>query len=262
MARFLYAAQAPISAPLERKMRTLRSPVLRLFISPSLRIFTATRSALPLAALKIATLDWWIGSVLSTTPPVVPFIGLGLTCFFTTFTPSTSRWVSSTRAVTVPRLPLSRPVSTMTWSPLRILFMSVPRGVASEHFRRKRDDLHEALGAQLARDRPEDAGADRLELGVEQDSGVAVELDERAVLAAHALGGAHDDRAVDLALLHPAARRSFLDRHLDDVADAGVAPLRAAEHLDAHDGLGARVVRDVEPRLHLNHESLPTCPAQ
>src|SRR4030095_2142393 len=77
---------------------------------------------------------------------------------------------------------------------------------------------------------------------------------------AHALGGADDDGAVDLALLHATTRRAFLDRHLDDVADAGVAPLRAAEHLDAHDGLGARVVCDVEPRLHLDHLLSPTCP--
>ena len=42
-----------------------------------------TRSALPVAALKIATLDWWIGMVFSTMPPVVPFIGFGLACFLT-----------------------------------------------------------------------------------------------------------------------------------------------------------------------------------
>src|SRR6185369_6025143 len=126
-------------------------------------------------------------------------------------------------------------------------------------FRRERDDLHEALGAELARHRPEDAGADRLELGVEQDGGVAVELDERAVLAADALGGADDDGRIDLALLDAAARRRLLDADLDHVADPGVAALRPAEHLDAHDGLRARVVGDVEPRLHLNHvvSSLP-----
>src|SRR6185369_17280488 len=110
-----------------------------------------TRSPLPVAAFQIATLDWWIGSVLSTTPPVVPFSGLGLTCFFTTLTPSTTRRVSSTRRVTVPRLPLSRPVVTTTWSPLRILFMVTSSRTASEHFGRQRHDLHEALGAQLAR---------------------------------------------------------------------------------------------------------------
>src|SRR6185436_2281634 len=155
---------------------------------------------------------------------------------------------------TVPFLPLSRPVSTMTWSPLRILFISMFLiSWRSEHFRRERDDLHEALGAQLAGDRPEDAGADRLELGVQQHGGVAVELDERAVRATNALGGAHDDGRIDLALLHAPTRRGFLDAHLDHVTDRGVAALRAAQHLDAHDGLGARVVGDVEPRLHLNH---------
>ena len=55
-----------------------------------------------------------------------------------------------------------------------------------------------------------------------------------------------------------AARRRLLDRDLDDVADAGIAPLGAAEHLDAHDGLRARVVGHVEPRLHLDHRSSPT----
>src|SRR5262249_35794040 len=38
-----------------------------------------------------------------------------------------------------------------------------------------------------------------------------------------------------------------------DVADAGVAPPRAAEHLDAHAFLGAGVVRDVEVGVLLDH---------
>src|SRR5438093_6776699 len=123
----------------------------------------------------------------------------------------------------------------------------------SEHFGSQRHDLHEALGAQLARHRTEDAGADRLQLGVQQHGSIAVELDQRAILATHALGGAHHNRAVDLALLDAAARRSFLDADLDDVADARIAALGPAEHLDAHDGLGTRVVGDIESRLHLNH---------
>ena len=74
-------------------------------------------------------------------------------------------------------------------------------------------------------------------LALSSTAALRVELDQRAVLAAHALGGAHDDGVVDLALLDAAARRRFLDADLDHVADAGVAALRAAEHLDAHDGL-------------------------
>ena len=54
-----------------------------------------------------------------------------------------------------------------------------------------------------------------------------------------------------------AARRGLLDADLDDIADAGIAALGAAEHLDAHDGLRARVVRDVESRLHLDHVVVP-----
>ena len=104
---------------------TIALPRVRDFFSSALSSLMPTRSALPVAALKIATFDWWIDRVLSITPPVMPFIGFGLTCFFTTLTPSTIRRSSSTRDSTVPFLPLSRPVSTMTWSPLRILFISI-----------------------------------------------------------------------------------------------------------------------------------------
>src|SRR4029453_8839279 len=41
-----------------------------------------------------------------------------------------------------------------------------------------------------------------------------------------------------------------------DVADRGVAPPGAAEHADAEDLLGTRVVRDLQPRLLLDHTDL------
>src|SRR5687767_7956158 len=161
-----------------------------------------TRSPFLVAGLKSATLDTCSGISLSMIPPVMPFIGIGRWCFFTRFAPSTSTCWSSTMRSTVPRLPRSRPVVTMTWSPLRILRIPVP----SEHFGREGHDLHEALGAQLARHRPEDARADRLELRREQHGRVRVELDQRAVVAAYALRGAHHHGVVDLAFLHPPAR--------------------------------------------------------
>src|SRR5690349_6984906 len=65
--------------------------------------------------------------------------------------------------------------------------------------------------------------------------------------------GAHDDGLRDLALLHLSVRDRLLDRHDDDVADRGVLPLRAAEHADAHDLLGTRVIGDVESGCRLNH---------
>src|SRR5690606_31818410 len=125
----------------------------------------------------------------------------------------------------------------------------------SEHFGCERDDLHELLGTQFAGHGPEDARADRLVLVVEQHRGVAVEADQRTVGAAHAFAGAHHDGVVDLALLDLAARDRVLHRHLDDVADAGVAALGAAEHLDAHHFPGAGVVCHVEVALHLDHGS-------
>src|SRR5258708_9955746 len=91
-----------------------------------------------------------------------------------------------------------------------------------QHFGGERHDLHEPLVAQLARDRPENARADRLELGREQHGGVGVEADQRAIRAADALARAHDDGVVDLALLPASAGSGVRDRDLDHVAELPV----------------------------------------
>src|SRR5512133_383105 len=145
--------------------------------------------------------------VFSTMPAVTSFMGFGLACFFTMLMPSTMTWSSSLRSTTLPRLPLSRPASTMTSSPLRILFMTRP---SLQNFGSQGHDLHELLGAQFACHRAEDAGADGLQLVVEQHGGIAVELDQGAVGAADALGGANHHGAVDLALLDASTRSTFL----------------------------------------------------
>src|SRR5690606_25283639 len=214
--------QALTCSPLDLKNRTL---------VPSWSERMPTPSPLPLAGLNSMTFDWSIGIVLSTTPPVSPFMGFGRWCFLTRLTPSTSRRSGPTRFRTVPRLPLSRPAMTTTSSPWRIFCIAI----TSKDLGRQRHDLHELLGPQLAGHRSEDARADGLELVVEQHRGVAVEADQRAVGPAHALGGAHHDGVVDLAFLDPTARLGFLDAHLDDVANARVAALGAAQHLDTHD---------------------------
>src|SRR5690606_6491479 len=131
----------------------------------------------------MATLEMWMGMVLSMMPPCVPAMGLALTCFLTTLMPSTSTCSASTRFSTVPRRFLSRPVSTMTSSPLRIFSMMG----SLQHFRSQRHDLHELLCTQLARDRSEDTGADGFQFGVEQHGGIATELDQRTVFATYAL---------------------------------------------------------------------------
>src|SRR3954453_17912796 len=96
---------------------------------------------------------------------------------------------TSTRAafgfasITRPCLPRSLPFITWTVSPLRTFNV----WAMSEHLRCERDDLHEVPLAQLARDRPEDAGAARVALVVDDHGGVLVERDRRPVLAAERL---------------------------------------------------------------------------
>src|SRR3954469_20283264 len=122
-----------------------------------------------------------------------------------------------------------------------------------EHLRREAHDLHEVAVAQLARDGPEDAGAARVVLCVDDDGGVLVEGDVRAVVAPELLLRAHDDRLDDLALLDRPLRVGLLDGGGDDVADARVAPARAALDADAEDLARAGVVGDLQPGLVLDH---------
>src|SRR6185312_11600239 len=122
-----------------------------------------------------------------------------------------------------------------------------------QHLRGERDDFHEALLAQFTADRAEDARPARIVVRLDDDGGVLVELDVAAVGAAALLDGAHDDGLDHLTALDVATGDGLLDGCHDDVADAGVAPRRAAEYTDAQDLLGARVVGDLESRFLLNH---------
>ncbi len=123
----------------------------------------------------------------------------------------------------------------------------------SKNLRRQRHDLHEALSAQFTRHRAENARTNGLEFGIKQHGRIAIELDQGAVRTTDTLGGTHHDGTVNLTLFHATARGSFFDADLDDVAHAGVAALGAAQHLDAHDGFGARIVGDIQSGLRLNH---------
>src|SRR6185437_3794278 len=187
----------------------------------------------------------------STMPPCWP--GDWRVCRFTMLTPCTMTRSSATSTrSTSPLLPLSRPVRTTTLSPFLILSFAI-----SEHLGRQRHDLHELARAQLARDRPEDARADRLALLGDQHRGVAVEADRAAVRPADLLGRAHDHRLMHVALLDAAARDRLLDRDDDDVAHGGRLALRAAQHLDALDAPRARIVGHIEIGLHLDHDASP-----
>src|SRR5262245_11438593 len=123
----------------------------------------------------------------------------------------------------------------------------------SEHLRSERDDLHEALLAQLPADRPEDTGAARLAVGLQDHRGVLVEADVGAVRTPALLHGPHDDRLDDVTLLHTTAGDRVLDGGDDRVTDTGVATTGATEHADAKDLLRARVVGDLQSRLLLDH---------
>src|SRR5512147_653461 len=122
-----------------------------------------------------------------------------------------------------------------------------------QDLRRERDDLHVPLLAQLAGDGPEDPGGPRLAVVGDEDGGVLVEPDVRAVLAPGLLGRPDDDRLGHVALLHLAGGDGVLDGHHHDVAQAGIAALAAAQHADDERAPGARVVRDPENRFLLDH---------
>src|SRR6056297_1239604 len=165
-----------------------------------------------------------------------------------TFTPSTMALpsVGMTRVIS-PSLPLSLPASTTTLSPFL--------GLAAilQHLRCERDDLHEVLRAQLTNHRPEDTGADRLVVVVQNDGGVAVKSDGGAIFATHFFCGTHDDGLADIALFHATARDGFLYRDDNDVTDGCVFTLGTTQNLDALNTASAAIVSNIQIGLHLDH---------
>ncbi|EAQ13040.1 hypothetical protein RB2654_11098 [Rhodobacterales bacterium HTCC2654] len=168
------------------------------------------------------------------------------------FTPSTTALpVLGETEVISPVWPLSLPASTTTLSP----FFSF--AAILQHLRSERDDLHEVLRAKLTNHRPEDTGADRLVVVVEDDGGVAIEADRGAVFTTDFFGGAHDDGLADVTFLHAAARDGFLDGDDDDVAHRSVFTLGTTQDLDALHPASAGVVSDIQIGLHLDHRVSP-----
>src|SRR3954468_4568864 len=206
------------------------------------------------------TFEMWIGPSWCVTPPTSPArcasrIVRGRWWRVVMLRPSTNtRLFLGSTALTVPVLPLSLPVITLTVSPLRIFKRCA---IALEDLRGQGDDLHEVAVAQLARHRAEDARAARVVGGVDDHGRVLVEGDVGAVLAAELLLGPHDHGRHDLALLDVAVRDRLLDRGDDGVADAGVAALRASADADAQDLARARVVGHAESCLRLDHLPAP-----
>src|SRR6478735_6574874 len=131
--------------------------------------------------------------------------------------------------MTLPCRPLSLPAMTWTVSPFLIRM--------SEHLRCQRDDLHEALVAQLTADRAEDARAARLAVGLEDPRGVLEDLDDAPALRRGQRPGLHEE---------------------DAVADAGAVLLvvslqlvRAANDLAVHRVLEAVLDGDDDGLVHL-----------
>src|SRR5437899_11468842 len=165
---------------------------------PSLSRRRRTRVGWPGFGASSVTLDAAVGAGNS----MIPLAGWGVVgglCCFTTFTPSTTtRNCLGYTCRTLPSRPRSSPRITRTRSPLatwslwragsrslrrpRRLFLKTS-GFISDHLRRERHDLHELLLAQLAPDRPEDAGRAGLALVGDEPRGVLVEADVGLVLA-------------------------------------------------------------------------------
>src|SRR5210317_689827 len=167
------------------------------------------------------------------------------------FTPSTMALLAfGITAEISPSLPLSLPASTTTLSPFFNL------AAILQHLRSERDDLHEVLRTQLTHNWPEDTGANRLVVVVEDHGRIAVETDGCAIFAANFFCGAHDNGLTDIAFFYTTAWDGFLHGDHDDVTHRGIFPLGSTQNLDALNSASARVVSYIQISLHLDHSGI------
>ena len=94
---------------------------------------------------------------------------------------------------------------------------------------------------------------------LEQDGGVIVKADARAVRPPVLLVHTHDHSPHDGPSRYSAVRRRLLNASHNDVAHVRILSRRSAEHTDAHDLARTAVVGDSEPALLLNHVNYAFC---
>src|SRR4029077_12302640 len=106
----------------------------------------------------------------------------------------------------------------------------------------------------------ENTRAARVLLRVNEHQGIAIKAYITAVIAPRGLLATYDHAAHHIARLDVPAGHGFLDAGDNHITQAGVAPTRAAQYLNAHTFLGAGVIRVIEVCVHLNHDqpSFPT----
>src|SRR5690554_3653549 len=109
------------------------------------------------------------GASVSTIPPAIPALGLGLVCRLTILIPATTTFLSPTNRETVPRLPLSLPVMTITSSLALILRIFTRPRCLSQHFGCQGDDTHELFCTQFTCHRPEHTRPNGSLLGVKKN---------------------------------------------------------------------------------------------
>src|SRR5471030_549834 len=137
-----------------------------------------------------------------------------------------------------------------------VVFTNLIHYDSLQDFRCQGHDLHELLSAQFARDWSKNTGTDRFQLGIQQDSSVAVELHQGTVLAANTFSGAHNHGVINFTFFDTTTWRSNLDGYFNHVADASITALGAAQYLDAHNFFGTGIVSHFEPAFSLNHSIL------
>src|SRR5215472_14822374 len=167
---------------------------------------------------------------------------LGLLCLLTKLILSMmiASLSGSTRS-TLPVLPRSFPVITMTLSFLRICTLFSRSSL--EHFRRQGNNFQKFLRPQLARHRAENARANGFLLIVDQNGGVIIEADVGSVRPSYLLCRSNYYRFGYFTLFYLGVRDRFFYGYHNDVADRSILPFAAAQHLDALDFARAGIIR-------------------
>src|SRR5690606_33358032 len=109
----------------------------------------------------------------------------------------------------------------------------------------QRDNLHKLSCTKLTGYWSKDPSTDGLVLSIDQNCRVRIEANIGSITSVHFFLCSNNNRFENLTFFYFSVWDRILNRHNDHITNTGIFTSSSAQHFDAHDGFGTRIISHV-----------------